>query len=116
MQSKGLASVVYEKKLLYSGESVLYAAVVADDLAQARQFELVAKTLPSVASVDGDDKGQSIYDILTSDASAKLDKVRGIKSDVAEFHFAPADPPAGRVGRPGGDSLANNGVHGVGRR
>jgi len=92
MQSKGLASVVYEKKLLYSGESILYAAVVADDMRQARQFELAAKTLPSVASVDGDDKGQSIYEILTSDATAKLELVRGIKSDVSEFHFAPADP------------------------
>ena len=30
MQSKGLASVAYEKKLLHSGESILYAAVVAD--------------------------------------------------------------------------------------
>jgi hopanoid biosynthesis associated RND transporter like protein HpnN len=92
MQSKGLASVVYEKKLLFSGESILYAAVVATNLNQARQYELAAKTLPSVASVDGDDKGQSIYDVLTSDASAKLETVRGIKSDVSEFHFAPADP------------------------
>ena len=91
MQSKGLASVVYEKKLLFSGESILYAALVADDLRQARQFELAAKTRSSVASVDGDDKGQSIYDILTSDASAKLETVRGIKKDVSEFHFAPVD-------------------------
>ena len=91
MQSKGLASVLYEKKLLYSGESILYAAVVADDLRQARQFEQAAKALPSVASVDGDDKGQSIYDILTSDASEKLETVRGIKKDVSEFAFAPVD-------------------------
>jgi hypothetical protein len=92
MQSKGLASVVYEKKLLYSGESILYAAVVADDMLQARQFELVAKKLSSVASVDGDDKGQSVFDILTSDASAKLATVGKIKRDVADFHFAPVDP------------------------
>jgi len=92
MQSKGLASVVYEKKLLFSGESILYAAVVADDLNQARRYELAAKTLSSVASVDGDDKGQSIYDVMTSDATAKLETVRGIKSDVAGFHFAPVDP------------------------
>jgi hypothetical protein len=92
MQSKGLASVVYEKKLLFSGESILYAAVVADDLNQARRYELAAKTLSSVASVDGDDKGQSIYDVMTRDATAKLETVRGIKSDIAEFHFAPVDP------------------------
>jgi hypothetical protein len=91
MQSKGLASVVYEKKLLFSGESILYAAVVADSLKQAREYELAAKALPSVASVDGDDKGQSIYDIMTRDATGKLETVRGIKSDVSEFHFAPVD-------------------------
>ena len=44
-----------------------------------------------MASVDGDDKGQSIYDILTSDATGKLETVRGIKRDVSEFHFAPVD-------------------------
>jgi hypothetical protein len=95
MQSKGLASVVYEKKLLFSeagssntpaavkitpnevttpreinlatgqtgtnaaaaqdqgsqnGQSLLYAAVTADSMEQARQFELAAKKLSSVAS------------------------------------------------------------------
>jgi hopanoid biosynthesis associated RND transporter like protein HpnN len=92
MQSKGLAAVVYEKKLLYSGQSVLYAAVVADSEKQACEFEQAAKKLPSVASVDGDDKGDSIFHTLTSDQSAKLETVRGIKSDLAEFHFAPVDP------------------------
>ncbi len=92
MQSKGLASVVYEKKLLYSGQSILYAAVVADSMQQACQFEQAAKKLSSVASVDGDDKGDSIYHILTADATAKLKTVREIKSDVAAFHFAPVAP------------------------
>jgi len=92
MQSKGLASVVYEKKLVYSGQSILYAAVVADSEKQACEFEQAAEKLPSVASVDGDDKGDSIYHILTADMSAKLETVRGIKSDVSEFHFAPVDP------------------------
>ena len=91
MQSKGLASVVYEKKLLYSGESILYAAVVADSARQACQYEQTVKKLSSVASVDGDDKGDSIYEILTSDATAKLDTVRAIKNDVAGFQFAPVD-------------------------
>ncbi len=94
MQSKGLPSVVYEKKLLYSGESILYVALVADSLEQARQYELAVKQLSSVASVDGDDKGESVYDILTSDPSAKLKLVREIKQDVSQFHFPPdLSPP-----------------------
>ena len=73
LQSKGLASVVYAKKLLFSGQSVLYAAIVADNLQQARQFELaVKKKVPSAASVDGDDKGEAVFEILTSDQSTKL--------------------------------------------
>jgi hypothetical protein len=137
MQSKGLASVVYEKKLLFSdtnaesgqsgrqtsfdevttkkeinlrsggtevktpseepaetnsGQSILYAAVVADSLRQARQFEQVARQLSSVASVDGDDKGDAVFDLLTRNQSAKLQLVREIKSEVSGFQFTPADP------------------------
>lgn len=92
MQSKGLASVIYEKKLLFSGQSVLYAAIEADSLPQARQFEMAVQNLPVVASVDGSDKGEAFYDILTSDPTKKLQLVRDIKQQVADFHFAPVDP------------------------
>jgi preprotein translocase subunit SecF len=88
MQSKGLPAVVYEKKLLFSGTSVLYAAVVADSLAQARQFEEKLRRLPTVASVDGSDRGPEIYDLLTKDQSSKLALVREIKDQVSHFHFA----------------------------
>ncbi|MGA3180331.1 MAG: MMPL family transporter [Verrucomicrobiota bacterium] len=91
MQSKGLPSVIYEKKLLFSGQSVLFAAIVADSLPQARQFELAVAKLPSVASVNGDDKGEAFFDTLTRDQSNKLQLVRAIKSQVSGFHFAPAD-------------------------
>ena len=62
MQSQSLPSVVYEKKLLYSGQSLLFAALVADSIEQARQFEEKAKPLSSVRSVDGDDKGTPIFE------------------------------------------------------
>ncbi len=88
MQSKGLPAVVYEKKLLFSGTSVLYAAVVADSLAQARQFEETVKNLPSVASVDGNDRGDAIFDLLTKDQSSKLELVKEIKEELAHLHFA----------------------------
>ena len=89
MQSKGLPAVVYEKKLLFSGTSVLYAAVVADSLEQARHFEEELQGLPTVAGVDGmSDRGPQIYDLLTKDQSSKLALVRAIKDEVSHFHFA----------------------------
>lgn len=91
MQSKGLPAVVYEKKLLFSGTSVLYAAIVADSLQQARQFEEEVQDLPSVASVDGSDRGVAIYDLLTRDQSDKHSEVRAIKEEVSQFHFAPRE-------------------------
>ncbi|HWD19526.1 MAG TPA: MMPL family transporter [Verrucomicrobiae bacterium] len=91
MQSRGLPAVVYEKKLLYSGQSVLFAAIVATNLQEARNIELRVKKLPSVASVDGDDKGESIYDILTQDQSQKLELVSDIKAKLAALHFRPPD-------------------------
>ncbi len=53
MQSKGLASVTYEEKLIHSGSrSVVYAAVIADSPQQAQAFEAKLKQLPAVADVD----------------------------------------------------------------
>jgi predicted RND superfamily exporter protein len=118
MQSKGLASVAYAKKLLYStnsitvhttnmdgsvteevklrdyGQSVLFAAVVADSLQQARQFEEAAEKLPSVAAADREDreKSEPMYQILTEDQSPKLQRVREIKGLISDVQFARADP------------------------
>src|SRR5581483_1080034 len=47
--------------------------------------------LPSVASVDGDDRGESIYDILTQDQRPKLKLVRDIKAKLAKLTFQPPD-------------------------
>lgn len=92
MQSRGLPAVVYEKKLLYSGkQSVLFAAIVATNLEEARDIELRVKKLPAVASVDGDDRGESIYDILTQDQTPKLKLVRDVKSKLAKLSFLPPD-------------------------
>jgi hopanoid biosynthesis associated RND transporter like protein HpnN len=87
MQSRGLPSVVFEKKLLYSGQSVLYAAIVADSLEQAHHYEEIVSNLPTVANVDGSDKGDPIFEILTGDQSVKLQMVEGIKKEVSGFHF-----------------------------
>ncbi len=91
LQSKGLPAVVYEKKLLFSGQSILSAAVVADSLQEARQFEEKMKKLPLVASVDYDDRGDAIFDLLTRDQTSKLALVNSIKKEVSDLHFASVD-------------------------
>ncbi|HZM05508.1 MAG TPA: MMPL family transporter, partial [Candidatus Saccharimonadales bacterium] len=91
MQSKGLPAVIYEKKLLFSGTSVLYAAIVADSLPDAREIEEKVKKLPSVASVDGDDKGDAVFDLLTREQTNEIRLVNSIKSEVSDLHFAPVD-------------------------
>jgi uncharacterized protein len=92
MQSKGLSSVEFEKKLVFSGQSVLYGAIVANSLAQAHQFEEMVSNLPAVSSVDGNDKGDAIYDLFTRDQTAKIQLVGAIKSEVSDLHFDPPDP------------------------
>lgn len=91
MQSKGLPAVIYEQKLINSaGKSVLFAAVVATNLTEARNLEVKLKALPSVASVE------SMTQFLSEDQTRKLELVREIKSEIAsirfkEIDFAPVD-------------------------
>ncbi len=94
MQSQSLPSVIYEKKLLSSKQSTLYAAVEADSIEQAREYEKKVKALPSVASVDGDDKGDSIFQLLTGDQTQKLETIRAIKEEMAGINFKPIDTNA----------------------
>jgi len=91
MQSKGLPAVIYEKKLLFSGQSILSAAVVADSLQEARQIEEKMKALPLVASVDYDDRGDAIFDLLTRDQTGKQELVNSIKNEVCDLRFSSAD-------------------------
>jgi hypothetical protein len=118
MQSRGLPSVAFAKKLLYStnsitvlstnadgsvteekklrdyGQSVLFAAIMADNLQQARQFEATAEQLSSVATADRDDreKSEPMYQILTEDQTPKLQMVREIKGLISNVRFARPDP------------------------
>ncbi len=86
MQSKGLASVTYEEKLIHSGSrSVVYAAVIADSPQQAQAFEAKLKQLPCVAEVD------SVAQYLTGDQSRKLQLVRSLKQELQPVHFEPVD-------------------------
>jgi predicted RND superfamily exporter protein len=74
-----------------SGQSILYAAIVADTLEQAAQYEQMATNLPSVASVDGSDRGDAIFALMTKDQTSEIKMVRQIKEEVSDLKFAPVD-------------------------
>ena len=100
MQSKGMPMVIYEMKLLNSGQSLLAAEVVADSLQEARQIELKVKKLPLVASVDYDDRGDAIFDLLTRDQTKEMELVNSIKNEVSDLHFPRADEDQLRLQEP----------------
>jgi len=73
------------------GQSILFAAIVADSLEQAALYEREVTNLPSVASVDGSDRGEAMFDLLTKDQSSEIKLVRQIKDGVSDLHFGGAD-------------------------
>jgi len=86
MQSPGLTSVVYEKKLINSASnSLLYGAIVADTLPEALTIERKVRALPSVADV------QSMSSYLSEDQTRKLAYVTQVKEAVADIQFANVD-------------------------
>ncbi len=83
MQSKGLAAVEFEEKLIESAsKSVLYAAVVAPSVEEALKLQNQITNLATVASVD------SMAPYLTGDASSRLSRIREIKSELRAVNFA----------------------------
>jgi hypothetical protein len=95
MQSEGLPAVEFEKKLVYARnsvassneapKSVLYAAIIATNLAHAAALEHQLTNLSSVAGV------QSITRFLTEDQDKKLALVEQIKAEIASTRFAKPD-------------------------
>jgi preprotein translocase subunit SecF len=73
------------------GQSILFAAIVADTLEQAAQIERTVTNLPSVASVDGSDRGDPIFQLLTEDQTPEIKLVRQIKENISGLDFACAD-------------------------
>lgn len=83
MQSEGLSSVIYEKKLINSGsKSVVFGVVIADSIEEARRLQPRLEALPTVASVDG----MAAY--LGGDAGPKLARISAIKREAAAVQFA----------------------------
>lgn len=93
MQSKGLPSVVYEQKLIDSaGQSVLYAAVIADNLKEAQEFEKKIKDLAAKPdSIISASNTISPTEFLAGDQSKKVQLVREITNELATVKFAPED-------------------------
>lgn len=86
MQSQELPSVQFEHKLVRSAEkSAIFGAVIATNLAQAKELEERIKTLPSVGSVE------SMATFLNSDATGKLDWIRKIRAHTESIRFVSPD-------------------------
>ena len=50
--------------------------------------------LPAVSSVDGNDKGDAMFDLFTRDQSKKIQMVRSIQEEISPLKFAPIDERA----------------------
>jgi hopanoid biosynthesis associated RND transporter like protein HpnN len=89
LQSKGLPSVETELRLLHADvESTLFAAIVCDNLQQARDLQERLAKLPSVASV------HSIAEMIPEEQEQKTKIVNGIRQALGSIHFdvLPDDP------------------------
>jgi hopanoid biosynthesis associated RND transporter like protein HpnN len=86
MQSRGLPAVLFQDKLItVSQRSVLFGAIVADDLTQATNLIAGLTNLPTVKGVD------SMAPYLTADVEGKLGTVHDIKQAASSIAFAPVD-------------------------
>lgn len=86
MQSRGLNSVSFEKKLIRSSEkSVLFGAVVATNLEEAVRLQHLITNLPTVKSVD------SMATFLAEPPGRRLQLIHSIKETISTIHFAEPD-------------------------
>ena len=82
LQSSGLESVETEIRLLNAdAESTIYAAVIADNLDDARRLQAALTNLPSVATV------HSVAELIPEDQPAKVPIIREIKKHIGDIHF-----------------------------
>jgi hypothetical protein len=88
MQSAGLAAVEFGQKLIDSGQSVLFGAVVANSLDEATALESRLRALTNVVS-----KVDSVAGFLRPDPdeNTKLELIAGIKQELAPLKFDATD-------------------------
>ncbi len=88
MQSAGLPAVVFEQKLIDSADkSLLFCAVVADNLEEAVRLEKEIRALTNVVA-----DVESVAGFVAQDQSAKLKLISEVKGLVAPLHFSAPDP------------------------
>jgi len=90
MQSASLPAVIAEERLIESaGNSVLYAAVMADSLEQARELQARIEKLPAVAEV------RSMAEFIGVDPGPRRERIQSIAQLAASVRFKPIDtaPP-----------------------
>ncbi len=93
MQSTGLPAVVFEEKLIESAsKSVLFGAITADDIPEAKNLLAQLNTLSTVASVD------SLIEILpenpeqiSEEEELKTRQINQIKNALRDLNFEPID-------------------------
>ena len=86
MQSAGLPAVEFEEKLIRSSDkSVLFGAVVANSLVEAKRLEARLTALPGVSSID------SMAKFIGDDQTSKLRIVTRIKAETGSIRFARVD-------------------------
>ena len=87
MQSAGLPAVVFQDKLIKSSDrSVLFGAIVADNLSEATNLITRVKQLPAVGEVE------TMATYLSEDQTRKLELVGQIKKIAKQIEFPPVDP------------------------
>ena len=78
MQSAGLPAVIFQDKLIQSSSrSVLFGAVIADNLEQATNLVARIKKLPTVSDVE------TMATYLAGDQTRKLELIHQIKQNIA---------------------------------
>ena len=87
MQSAGLLAVEFQDKLIRSStnRSVLFAAIVADNLTEATNLTARIQQLPTVGGVE------TMATYLAADQTRSLELIRQIKSIARQIHFPPVD-------------------------
>ena len=86
LQTRGLAAVEYEHKLIEgASKSVIFGAVVAHSAAEAVELEARLRALRTVGSVD------SVAGYLAEDQTEKLKLIRQIKGRIESMQFAVID-------------------------
>jgi uncharacterized protein len=86
LQNQSLPAVRIQKQLIRAGsQSLLYCAVIADSLPQAKEWEQRINQLPSVARVI------SLVKYLTEDQERKLALIHAIKQELGAIHLPELD-------------------------